>query len=153
MMIFCSQNYWLFVRNIICRLCPRTGFTWHPPPLKSVHLEYMTYWQTDIRIYNYMAICLTFSQDCCCRLRYFMLSSLCALPQNVCVLLRMVLDTRHTCSWHSQFSSSCFSSRTTSISDPVLSISNIWLWQIRLSCSLYHDQLFQSWNSIIINHG
>jgi len=41
-----------------------------------------------------MAYCLTFIQACCCRLCYFMSSSLCALPQYVCVLLRMVQDTR-----------------------------------------------------------
>ena len=41
-----------------------------------------------------MAYCLTFSQACFCRLRYIMSSSLCALPQLLFVLLRMVLDTR-----------------------------------------------------------
>ena len=39
------------------------------------------------------------------------------------------------------------------VSELVLSISDIWLWQIRLTCSLIHDQLFQRWNSISIKHG
>ena len=51
-----------------------------------------------------IAYCLTFSQACFCRLCYFMSSSLCALPQHVCVLLLLVRDTRDTYSWHSCFS-------------------------------------------------
>ena len=44
---------------------------------------------------------LALNQACCCPLNYLMSSSLCALPQYVCVLLHMVLDPRDaadTCS-------------------------------------------------------
>ena len=54
---------------------------------------------------------LTFSRACFCRLCYLMSSSLCALPQYMCVLLHVVLETRDSCSWQSQFYFSCFSSR------------------------------------------
>ena len=54
---------------------------------------------------------LTISQACFCRLCYLMSSSLCALPQYMCVLLHMVPDTRDsTADNHSSFSA-VFSSR------------------------------------------
>ena len=37
---------------------------------------------------------MIFRRACFCRLCYLMSSSLCALPQYVCVLLHMVLETR-----------------------------------------------------------
>ena len=50
------------------------------------------------------AYCLTLNRACCCRLRYLMSSSLCALPQYVCVLLRMVLDPRDAADTRSSLS-------------------------------------------------
>ena len=54
---------------------------------------------------------LIFSRACFCRLCYLMSSSLWVLPQYICVLLHMALDTRDSYSCQSQFYFSCFLSR------------------------------------------
>ena len=78
------------------------GYPQKPP------LIYMSYHYIHqiARVYG-----LTFSRACFCRLCYLMSSSFCVLPQYMCVLLHMVLDTRDSYSCQSQFYFSCFLSR------------------------------------------
>ena len=107
---------------------------------------------------------MTFGWACCCRLCY-----LCTWRWE---LIAAVNDS-WSCLWSSLLFAHChnihgiapsghakflkqlhmltfchqlLSKKVVIVSELVLSISDIWLWQIRLSCSLIHDQLFQRWN-------